>query len=352
MQRGMSLEELAREITRIEDQKMDLVVPTAEMRMESNNGDTGIVIGGHSDKIFRVRDIAHGQIAERLKIPRAYYNRMREQDPDLLAYNVNRWMEKSPERRLVRVLDGDVRAYLSDRYQIRDNYPLASVALPILQQQPGIQVVSSNITESNMYLQVITDELQGEVRVGETVKAGIMISNSEVGMGALEVSLFIYVLACMNGMLREHSFKKYHIGRRITEEDLSGNIYRQETIAANQHAFLMAAEDTLRHAFDRDAFYQELEKFQAAARNEMPPNRIDHAIENVTKRFNLSQEEGETVKGRLLDSLDFTQWGMAQAVTNLTNDEHRSYDAVVNLERIGGQIIDLQPSEWRQVIAA
>ena len=55
-------------------------------------------------------ETAHQQIAARLNIPFRYYKKMQSESPDLLDQNVNRWLNQNPERRMIRVLDGKVRA--------------------------------------------------------------------------------------------------------------------------------------------------------------------------------------------------------------------------------------------------
>ena len=40
-----------------------------------------------------------------------------------------------------------------------------------------------------------------EVKQGDTVQAGIIISNSEVGLGSLSLRTFLYRLVCLNGMI-------------------------------------------------------------------------------------------------------------------------------------------------------
>ena len=57
---------------------------------------------------------------------------MRKEAPEPLATNVNEWFHNKPERRMIRTLDGQARAFLSDRYRRLDNYDLASTVLPIL----------------------------------------------------------------------------------------------------------------------------------------------------------------------------------------------------------------------------
>lgn len=66
---------------------------------------------------LRCELIAHRQIGTNLRIPAAYYDRMREERPDLLAYNANTWFKQESSQRMLRTLDGSARAYLSNRYR-------------------------------------------------------------------------------------------------------------------------------------------------------------------------------------------------------------------------------------------
>lgn len=51
----------------------------------------------------------------------------------------------------------------------------------------GIRIVSTELTDSRMYIKAINERLELEVKRGDVVQAGIAISNSEVGLGALKV---------------------------------------------------------------------------------------------------------------------------------------------------------------------
>ena len=46
-----------------------------------------------------ITGIAHRQIGTHLRIPAAYYDRMREERPDLLAYNANTWFKQENSQR-------------------------------------------------------------------------------------------------------------------------------------------------------------------------------------------------------------------------------------------------------------
>ena len=88
---------------------------------------------------------------------------------------------------MIRTLDGEVRAVLSDRYRRLDNFDLAENVLPILQRLEGTSLESVDLTETKMYLKAITPRVTFEVAPGDIVQAGVVITNSEVGCGTLTV---------------------------------------------------------------------------------------------------------------------------------------------------------------------
>jgi hypothetical protein len=81
-------------------------------------------------------------------------------------------------------LDGTARAFLSDRYQPFDNDLVASAALETLQDvAPGMVVQSADLTPTKLYIKASFPAIQREVKKGDVVESGVLISNSEVGAG-------------------------------------------------------------------------------------------------------------------------------------------------------------------------
>jgi hypothetical protein len=74
-------------------------------------------------------DWARGQLANKLGIPRKYYERVRNSSKsELLAENINAWLGER-ERRLIRILNGKTRAFFSDRYRMMNNYDISLFSL-------------------------------------------------------------------------------------------------------------------------------------------------------------------------------------------------------------------------------
>jgi hypothetical protein len=115
------------------------------------NDGSHLTLDGANDEYsfdYGINQTAHSQIAARLGIPLKYYQRMQVEAPSLLATNVNEWFVKNRERRMIRLLDNNMRAFLGDRYQRIDNAEIAEVALPVLAQLLEVRIVSSQTSRA------------------------------------------------------------------------------------------------------------------------------------------------------------------------------------------------------------
>ena len=202
MKSGRSLVELACELERQIATKQDLVLASSMLQCRTDeDGNLKLIVepanqAGNQPGLgtveYGVIGLAQRQLADKLKIAFAYFERMRENQPELLDRNVNTWLQTDAERRMIRTLDGQVRAVLSDRYRRLDNFVLAENVFPILQRLEGAHFESVELTETKMYLKVITPRVEFEVAPGDIVQAGIVITNSEVGCGTLSVQPLIH----------------------------------------------------------------------------------------------------------------------------------------------------------------
>ena len=152
MKSGVSLQQMLTEVKRQSESKEDYLIAPNRLRMESYGKEMFLHLSDDSGteliEPMTITGIAHRQIGTHLRIPAAYYDRMREERPDLLAYNANTWFKQENSQRMLRTLDGSARAYLSNRYRRIDNIDIAGVTLPILGGLPDIRFESCQITES------------------------------------------------------------------------------------------------------------------------------------------------------------------------------------------------------------
>lgn len=340
MKTGKTLSELAAELDRQNNNKRDLVAPSPLITVTSN-GTSKMSLGSDT---FGVNDSAHEQIAARLNIPKKYYDRMRLESPALLDQNINHWLKNNSEKYLVRTLDGNVRALLSERYRPLDNYDLAEVALPEL-QKAGCNVVSCEVTERKLYIKCTTEKLTYDLKVGDPVQAGIVISNSEIGQGALTIEPLLLRLVCKNGMIVQDSkMRRNHIGRNSEGFDNVQQYFKDATRLADDKAFWLKVRDTIAGSFSQIGFETHIEKFRLSQGDKIDADPM-RVIEIVQKHFEMTDTERTGVLKHLLSGNDLTRFGLANAVTRTAQDLE-SYDRATEFERIGGNIIELPRTDW------
>lgn len=232
-----------------------------------------------------------------------------------------------------------------------DNEHLIEAALPALYEHPSIQIRKCELTERKLYMTAVLPKLEFEVRVGDIVQFGLSISNSEIGQGALEVALYCLRLQCLNGMtLPDNKTRKKHIGGRLGEEDMAAEYFADDTRKLADRTFFLKLRDVTRHMLTQGAVEQSVEQMRRSAGIRLE-SRPDKAVKEVTKRFGLSEVEGQGVLAFLLQGGDMTMWGMANALT-AAGRENEDADRADELERMGGKIITLAPGEWAQVANA
>lgn len=343
MKPGSPLPDIIRRVDTLSSQARDFLAPARSLRMSISDKAPSLVLDdGSGAQPFALTDLVHDQLATLTGVPQAYYRRMEVEDPALLSSNVNAWLGRSNSRQLVRTLHGPsrpvVRAVVSDRFRPLDHRQLLEAVLPTLHEQ-GAKVVSSELTDSRLYVKALNERVTGEVKVGETVMAGIVISNSEVGLGALTIQPLIYTLRCTNGLILEDtSLRRHHVGKRHDAADAVLHLLSDETRAADDRAFFLRVRDISRAALDEALFRQQVSRLAAAAKESFPNEQHERVVEVTARRFHLSSTEGAGILAHLRAGGDFTTWGVSSAVTRYAQDV-ADYDRSTELERVGGQVI-------------
>lgn len=341
MKQGQAYPEAMSELRRIAESATDYIADTRHIEVSHNpiSKEHWVDFTDGTDLHFSLRDNAHQQIGARTGIPKKYYDRMRVEQPQLLADNINTWFREEPESRMLRTIDAHCRAFVSDRFRRIDNWDVMRTVSPIINEQPDMQVASCHVNENRFYLKCIFPRMEMEAKVGDVVQAGIVISNSEVGLGSFKIEPLILVLRCLNGMVcPESGVSRRHVGSQIKSEDGSDafRIFRDETMQADDKALMMKIEDVTRAATQEARFATIVERLRENADQALtltPPK----AVEVLTKKFDLTENENDLVFTKLAEGRDYTTYGMVQAITAAAG-EAEDYDRATFLERLGGQV--------------
>ncbi|MCA1776107.1 MAG: DUF945 domain-containing protein [Loktanella sp.] len=347
MKNGKTIVELAQEIERQNSAKADFIATTNSLMADPGEAG-GLLMSFGQQQRLPVRPDAHRQIGTVAGIPAKYYDRMLAGDPELLALNVNTWLGRMSDKRMVRTLDGNMRALLSDRYARIDNADVAEAIMPVLMETKGLRIASCEVTDRRLYIKAVDETVRGEAKLNDIVEAGVLITNSETGFGALSVTPMVHRLVCLNGMvLPDQKYRRNHIGSRADIGNAAYAMLSDEAIRADDQAILLKARDIVRGALDAARFAENLEQMKAAASSE---KMVDPAatVERLADRVGLMDGERPSVLRHLIEGGDLTKWGALNAVTRAAQDVE-SYDRSTEIEAMGGAILNLPRSEWRQL---
>lgn len=350
MKRGRDLNDLAAELTRIEQTKKDLLVPLQLMRM---NDDAEIDIQTEN---FGLTGWAHDQMALWSGIPQKYYDRLMVENSTLLAKNVNHSIDWTinnggdRERKLVRILDGRVRAYLSSRYRILDSSDLLETVLPMMIEN-NLRIESCELTERRLFLKAVSDRLVTEIKKGDTVQYGIVVSSSDVGCGSIRVEPLVYRLVCSNGMImNDNQIRKYHVGRNMEAEAVR-ELLSDETKYQEDKAFWMTVRDVVLNSLQQDVFERVANRLRESTEEKIESTDLVKVVEVASKMVSI---HGEETKNRILSHLaaggDLSRYGLSNAFTRAAQDEI-DYEKSTDMERAGGTIIELPKSAWKSIAA-
>lgn len=379
MKQGMELSELADELTRQQKLKRDFIADSRSVRM-AEDGKTLVIAdkpeelneneferlmarpveGPLTHFIGEATNHFHSQLGTKLKIPMKYYRRMQEETPRLLATNVNRWLVQNPMMRMVRTLDGQARAYLSNRYRPRDNVDLMEAVYPKLVDRK-LKIESCNVTPTYLYLKAIwpgrverhwtTGDGTGPHDFYEEYQPGIVIGNSEVGCSSTYVTPGVYIKGCTNlAVFSREGIRKFHLGRALGDDEGISEFLSDETIRKDDAAFFAKVGDMVDACLDGKLFEKIVSRMKEANNDKIKDNP-KKVIEVVRERYSLTEKEGDGVLACLARGGNMSRLGLSQALTRYSQDI-KDYDRASEFERFGGRVIELEKTEWDKIAAA
>lgn len=399
MRQGRSLAEIATQLESQLHTRKDFLAPqghiqarVAEQTFEAEKDYTGtpveikqgeVILDGLNGVPYAINNHAHGQLADHLGIPAKYYSRMAAEQPALLAANINTWLKAEPsEERLVRVLNGRVRGFLSKKYRPLDNFDLANAVLPTLLKH-RVQILSAELTETRLYIKGILPDLSEPLPEGLVWGSGhtditrvapglelppeqvalfrpegrgrivsaIVISNSEVGAGTLRVEPSVFTTWCTNlAILVQAALKKYHVGR-AWEVDSNFEVFADETRQKDDEAFFLKVRDVTAAAFSAEQFQAAIAQIRSAGQKQIESPALPKVVEVAVRQLALPVGTKDGILNFLTRGGDLSQWGLSSAITAVANSAE-SYELATQLEYAGGQVLALPDAQWNTIAKA
>lgn len=367
MKTGRSLQEVATELARQQSAKRDFLVDTRNVHVREDMGKllTVFAQGGGKELVTGVRPHALRQVEEHLGIPAKFADHLGANYPDLLAHNLNELLHRKPTAttQLVRLLDGDMRAFLSNSYRRIDNFDFANAVLEVAQKFPT-EVLSCEVTETRLYIKVVRTDMEKRIgykegwRQGQghnlynRLRAAAVFSNSEIGSGALWFRPAVFTNECTNlAVWEEESFQKVHLGKKGDAGEAGfWELFSDRTKELSDAALWSQVKDMAAASLGGLLFDKQIEMLEGATQKPIT-GEVVKTVELTAKTYQLNETEKKGVLDHLIKGGDLSQYGLHSAITRYSQDVE-NYDRASELERLGGRIIELKPNEWERLAEA
>ena len=370
-----SLTRLMKQVQENAALKQDFTAPTKDLQLETqitdgDNANKSQVIleatGGEPTKILTVNEVALQQISSKSEIDIRTVRRLRDHSPAELDTIINAIWQREPKGIMLRTFvdkddsdKGVLRAFTSSSYKVFDNEDVLTNTLPQLVDSPADwQVVNGTLTDQRMYLRLKSLNQVAEPAVGDAMANGLLISNSEVGLGSVNVQQLIYTLICKNGMTTANKSRSTHVtSSRGTD---SWSILTDEAKSADNQALSLKLRDLVGHFANRESFDQVIDQMRLA-HSEKVTGSLPSAVDTLCGILKLPKSDNPKVLAGLMATLQQSGYNQGQAasratfvnaVTAVGNQATTLEDNREDWSRLGGKVLNLAPNQWQSVAVA
>lgn len=330
MKTDLSIEQLVSKVNGLVPLKKDILVNTDELMVKSDEHNSFLNINGRD---YRLQEVAEKQLASMCGIPYSYASKIGRTFPSLLDDNYNTLLGTVKRNKLIRTIGGSARAVLSDRYKKFENEMVLATLLPLVDNTKGLSVISSSLTTEKMYVKVVSERERAEVKVGDVVSFGAVITNSEIGLGSITINPFCLRLVCTNGMALPSyigSTRSIHLGKKFnTIDEYEGMTYDDEYVS-------IRIKSSLDSTLDPTFYMRIIEKMKAA--REIKVADANESIEIIGKHYGIDEREQSLILMHYLQDKDESFYGLVNAVTRTASDAV-TYTRASELERIGSDLL-------------
>jgi hypothetical protein len=324
----MKLEKLIEELEGQKPLKWDRRISSSELKIVPLEAQVKLQMG--SDDSFSVSQPCHVQIADKLEIPLKYYHKMEEEAPELLAENVNTWLQKTRKEFFIRGLGDSVRAFLSDRYRVIDHLDVLYCSLNELQAHEA-EVEDCFLSEIEMNIKVKSQRLRDFVRhKDDLIMGGLLLTNSETGHKALRLEPRLFRVKCSNGM--------------IVEELVIREIHLGNADEADNEIFYLTLRRSIQGVFKGFGKIVNVLRESTGIKIKNPQKMIS----NVVEHYRLSEAQRDNILMAFGAEPEYDKYGIANAVT-LAAQKEETWEKSVELEKIGGNLITLPMEDFKSL---
>lgn len=248
-------------------------------------------------------DWSEDQMLGTLKVPSKFLHglmedgttgaQIAEQTLNNLRYRIGGEEQKNGKaRRLLRVVNDEVRGWLSPTYGMFDQSEILNGFATAIQNISGNVLFTAGVISDRRYGITAIRPQVIEVWQGEYVVIGGQLQSSDYGFGAVDLVQNVMRVVCANGAIGLSFFRKIHRAAGFGGDDNHIFEISERTRQLGAAATVSLLTDGVRGAFSDDAIDRALDAYRVSAAREINP----HAeAKTLREHGTLTKEEAETV---------------------------------------------------------
>jgi hypothetical protein len=220
---------------------------------------------------------------------------------------------------------------LSDRFRVVDHLDILYTALDAIRQIGlEVRIDGCDLTDKRMYVRFICPELKAKasdllrnyrspaphnkntLKLGdEFMIGGLVLGNSEIGMGSHFIAPRFTVAACWNGMVRmEDAMRKVHLGQKMDEGVIE---WSERTQEKQMELLLLQIKDAVKTFLSPQYMEQTIQEW--TQKGSKPLQHPIDAVTNVCKSLALTDARKNDILSAFIKGGDATAFGITQALT-------------------------------------
>jgi len=339
MKKGHDVRQVVQQINKDVKSKKDYIVTLNALEVTTSNNTYPNLEFTDAPDQYSLTDHSMNQLCGKLEIGTQYLRKCLPVSQELVAHNLNFWIKNTKSKELmVRTIERDsdelpniARAVCSNRYKRIDNDVVVTHSLNKLMDL-GLDIKYSYYDRDTLNIAAVNPKLEGEVAKGDVVQSGVTITNSEIGSGSLIIQPFIYRLVCTNGMVAPRYLNRFyskHVGKIIIDPSQDDQYI----------TIIDKMQKQIDLVNDNEVWKESFQKLKDSTKQTIN----SHQIVELAKKQGVTESERAQIFERLNhyvgDTFTTTKYDLANAITNLGNDEEKSDQRSRFFQELGGLIV-------------
>ena len=339
MKKGHDVRQIVQQINKDVKSKKDYIVTLNALEVTTSNNTYPNLEFTDAPDQYSLTDHSMNQLCGKLEIGTQYLRKCLPVSQELVAHNLNFWIKNTKSKELmVRTIERDsdelpnvARAVCSNRYKRIDNDVVVTHSLNKLMDL-GLDIKYVNYDRDTLNVTAVNPKVEGEVSKGDVVQSGVTITNSEIGSGSLMIQPFIYRLVCTNGMVAPRYLNRFyskHVGKIIIDPSQDDQYI----------TIIDKMQKQIDLVNDNEVWKESFQKLQDSTKQTIN----SHQIVELAKKQGVTESERAQIFERLNhyvgDTFTTTKYDLANAITNLGNDEEKSDQRARFFQELGGLIV-------------